>query len=203
MIRGGDTPKQETLWAIEFESGKFAFGQANENQIFVATSGIGREIWYADDRGVITGSTESVDEVTDTIVDTYNQYFGTKISNLTPDTELFKVGDTVHNWNTYERIYGLYGDKIAINVGNGGNIVFAVGALSNGIFRVISNNDKSLVVNENGQIITLQGAPSSVVQYWQGMLARHELSASGVFGINTSYEVGQNINDWQSYTQYK
>lgn len=203
MIRGGDTPKQETLWAIEFESGKFAFGHANENIIFVATSGIGREIWYADESGVITGSTVSVDEVTNTIIDTYNQYFGTKILNLTPDTEHFKEGKTVQNWNTYERIYGLYGDKIAINVGNGGDISLAVGALSNGIFRVICNNDKSLVVNENGQIISLQGAPSSIVQYWQGMLARHGLSASGVFGINTSYEVGQNINDWQSYTQYK
>lgn len=203
MIRGGDTPKQETLWAIEFESGKFAFGHANENTIFVATSDIGREIWYADNNGFIAGSTVSVDEVTGTIIDTYNEYFGTRISHLTPEAKTYNVGDIIKNWNAYERIYGLYGDKIAINVGNGGNISLAVGALSNGIFRVICNNDKSLVVNENGQIKSLQGAPSSVVQYWQGMLSRYGLTASGVFGINTSYEVGQNINDWQSYTQYK
>lgn len=104
MIRGGDTPKQETLWAIEFESGKFAFGHANENEIFVATSGIGRQIWYADGNGVITGSTESIDEVTSTIIDTYNENFGTNISHLTPETKIFEVGNTVQNWNAYEKI---------------------------------------------------------------------------------------------------
>lgn len=117
MIRGGDTPKQETLWAIEFESGKFAFGHANENEIVVATIPLGRKIWYTDESGVIAGTTESVDEVVNTIIDTFNEHFGTDISHLTTETVLFNVGDKVYNWDAYEIIPQIETRYLAIERG--------------------------------------------------------------------------------------
>lgn len=198
MIRGGDTPKQETLWAIEFESGKFAFGHANENQIFVAASGIGRQIWYADGNGVIAGSTESVDEVTDNIIDTYNEHFGTKISNLTPETELFKVGDTVHNWNAYEKIE----TTIYIKAKNSQS-TFAFGFLSNdGVFHwQMFSESIAKLANAEGviQSITIQQAQG----YWENVLkaklqTRWDVQ-SYVVEIDATLNPGATIPNWQNY----
>lgn len=84
----------------------------------MATSAIGRQIWYADSNGVVAGYKESVDEITNTIIITYNEHFGTKISHLTPDAEDYKVGDTVHDWDTYEKIPQIEKRYLAIDRGS-------------------------------------------------------------------------------------
>lgn len=198
MTRGGDTPEQETLWAIEFESGKFAFGHAKENQIFVATSGIGREIWYADENGVIAGTKESVDEVTGTIIDTYNEHFGTKISHLTLDTELYKVGDTVHNWNAYEKIETTIYIKAKY-----GQSAFTFGFLSNdGVFHWQMFSE-SLAKLANAEGVVQSSYIQQAKGYWDNKL---KAKLQTMWDVQ-SYEVevdatlnpGATIPNWQNY----
>ena len=62
------------------------------------------QIWYADGNGNVAGYTESVDDIAGTIIDTYNEHFGTDISIWTPETINLQMGDTVPNWNAYEKI---------------------------------------------------------------------------------------------------
>lgn len=98
-IEGGG----ETLCAIEFEAGKFAFGHADEDEIFLATENGFAKIWYADENGVITGHTEHGAMVWQ-IINAYNEHFGTNIENWAPEKVTLQVGDTVSNWNAYEKI---------------------------------------------------------------------------------------------------
>lgn len=98
-IEGGG----ETLCAIEFEAGKFAFGHADEDEIFLATENGFAKIWYADENGVITGYTEHGAMVWQ-IINAYNEHFGTNIENWAPEKVTLQVGDTVSNWNAYEKI---------------------------------------------------------------------------------------------------
>ena len=202
MIRGGDTPKQETLWAIEFESGKFAFGHANENQIFVATITLGRKIWYADDSGVIAGTTESVDEVVNTIIDTYNEHFGTEISHLTTEALLFKVGDKVYNWDAYEKIE-LQIKKIAAKFGESAELYyFIVGTLNGENFEIITNGNKSCIVASNGIIDSFEGPPASASNYLIGKLQSVGITATSISEKVVTWKVGSTIPDWSEYTQY-
>lgn len=194
MIRGGDTPKQETLWAIEFETGKFAFGHANEDEIFVATSGIGRQIWYADGDGVIAGSTESVDEVTDTIISIYNENFGTNISHLTPDTKLFEVGDTVPNWDAYEKISTLVYIKIQ-GPGTAGYIINETG------FIYTKNNNCYVFDLGNGEVENDNGIrlsdtfKNSII----GRAVEAGLNITQVESKEENFEIGQVMQNWDEY----
>ena len=198
MIRGGDTPKQETLWAIEFESGKFAFGHANENQIFVATSGIGREIWYADNNGFIAGSTESVDEVTGTIIDTYNEHFGTRISHLTPEAKTFKVGDIIKNWNAYEKIETTIYIKAKYS-----QSAFTFGFLSNdGVFHWQMFSE-SLAKLANAEGVVQSNYIQQAQGYWENRLkaklqTRWDVK-SYVVEVDATLNPGTTVPNWQNY----
>ena len=203
MIRGGDTPKQETLWAIEFESGKFAFGHANENQIFVATSGIDSQIWYADGNGIIAGFTVNEKAITDTLIATYNEHFGTKISHLTPEAKTFKVGDIIKNWNAYEKIK-LTSQKIAIKFGESEQTYyFIVGTLSGENFEIITNGSGSCIVADNGIIDSYVGPPPSSSNYIKEVLQRVGITATSITEEIVSWKVGSSIPNWSEYTQYK
>lgn len=196
MIRGGDTPTQETLWAIEFESGKFAFGHANENKIFVATSGIGRQIWYADGNGFIAGSAESVDEITDTLIKTYNEHFGTRISNLTPEAKTFNVGDIIKNWNAYEKIE-LLKDKIKLKMTNN---MWSFASIRNNTVLVAASDEHSFfVVNDNGEISQIIGGIENLIERnWVP-----KLSEAG-FNFEVSqeivdFQIGQSVDNWNRF----
>ena len=200
ILGGGDTPKQETLWAIEFESGKFAFGHANENQIFVATSGIDREIWYADNNGFIAGSTESVDEVTGTIIDTYNEHFGTRISHLTPEAKTFNVGDIIKNWNAYEKIE-MPSVYVAVRPTES-SVAYIAGKVKGEIFTILANTESScLIINDNGKVNTIYGPPPTM-QALSYAISR--LSANGISVTQTNAEistlaVNDSVPNWESY----
>lgn len=200
MIRGGDTPKQETLWAIEFESGKFAFGHANENQIFVATSGIGRQIWYADGGGVVEGYTESVDEITDTLIDTFNEHFGTNISHLTPDTELFEVGGTVPNWNSYEKI--LLPEIVNFRFVPGSGTANLAGFMQGDKAYINSASESSVWnVSPEGQVWGPGGQASLYEQQAKNLLlSNFGREISEVLPFVVEWQQGSQVPNWESYT---
>lgn len=148
---GGDTPQQETLWAIEFETGKFAFGHANENEIFVATKDGRAQIWYADGSGNVTGYTESVDDIAGTIIDAYNEHFGTDIDIWTPETITLQVGDTVPNWDAYEKILLPAKIFVAASLGNNG---YSVGYIQGNKYVFYSDAlQNTYVMSMQGRII--------------------------------------------------
>lgn len=62
------------------------------------------QIWYADGNGNVEGYTETVGDIAETIISTYNEHFGTDIQLWTPETKSLQVGGTVPNWNAYEKI---------------------------------------------------------------------------------------------------
>jgi hypothetical protein len=164
----------------------------------VATSGIGREIWYADNNGFIAGSTESVDEVTGTIIDTYNEHFGTKISHLTPEAKTFKIGDIIKNWNAYEKIETTIYIKAKYN-----QSTFAFGFLTNDkIFHwQMFSESVAKLANAEGviQSNTIQQAQS----YWNSMLkpllqTRWDVE-SCVVEVDATLNPGATVPNWQNY----
>lgn len=203
MIRGGDTPKQETLWAIEFESGKYAFGHAKDNKIVVETIPLGRKIWYADESGVIAGNTESVDEVVNTIIDTFNEHFGTDVSHLTTETVLFNVGDKVYNWNAYEKIELPEPEptRIAVQPQAGAPYLIGYLKLESELCLYAQNDDQHCYMVANNGI--WQGATVRLVDDTERDIGQ-ALTAAGYNIAVYSWEakelvINEQIPDWDKY----
>lgn len=117
------------------------------------------KIWYSDANGVITGNTPNADNVASAIIDAYNEHFGTGINIWTPETITLQVGDTVPNWNAYEKI------EIPIPyyaVTTGGLNTFAAGYLVGNVWHVYfyANNNTLRIDNTGlitGEVVSADG----------------------------------------------
>ena len=156
------------------------------------------QIWYADSSGNVTGYTESVGEIAGTIIDAYNEHFGTDISIWTPETKTLQVGGTVPNWNAYEKIE-MEQIKVAIDAGSA-QYIFGYVKGSECSISVTSSNHCN-VCNNEGEITYPQGGPS-LDDNIKNMI-RYKLSAYNVENITSmieSYEQDQVIDNWDEYT---
>ena len=113
------------------------------------------QIWYADGNGNVGGYTETVNNIAGTIIDAYNEHFGTDIQLWTPETKTLQVGGTVPDWNAYEKILldilnvkfngGFFGQKV-------GDKLYI--ATSNGSNQIIVDMQSGLVGTLNGPVLS-------------------------------------------------
>lgn len=194
MSRGGDTPQQETLFAVEFESGKFAFGHADEDELFVATKDGLAQIWYADANGVITGNTPNADNVASAIIDDYNEHFGTDIQIWTPETITLQVGGTVPNWNAFEKM-----SSVRYAIAYSGDLsVF--GVVENTTFKVSCNGENFYLIDGiTGEIYSQQYYGSDFINMLISKLNAAGVNVSTVERNSVSYEIGSTVPDWYLY----
>lgn len=159
------------------------------------------QIWYADGNGNVEGYTETVDDIAGTIIDAYNEHFGTDIQIWTPETKTLQVGGTVPNWNAYEKIempqtkgykskspysQGHYstaiedGDKLAIDVQAGTQLI-------------ILCDDEGIILQN-----TLITARDIWPRIWQNVA-----TSKGLQDTLTLHEVvqqiGEKLDNWESY----
>lgn len=151
------------------------------------------QIWYADSIGNVTGYTESVDEIAGTIIDAYNEHFGTDITIWTPETKTLQVGDTVPNWDAYEKIEmpKLY---VAVAVGQGATR-FAVGYIKDKTWFIYTNsNNEGIGINNEGVIEAYLNSMDTLTQYV--LLPKLESSGYDVQSVEyveEDYQIGETI----------
>lgn len=169
----------------------------------MATRSVGREIWYADNNGFIAGSKESVDEVTSTIIDTYNEHFGTRISHLTPEAKTFNVGDIIKNWNAYEKIEMPELKKIAVWLGSG----YVIGQVNGNKYMLSTNennNDAAYMVGETGIVYSEQVRSDSFDNYIISRIQTEYPSVNQIVNDSTkSYQAGETVEDWSEYEKIR
>ena len=152
------------------------------------------QIWYADGSGNVTGYTESVNDIAGTIIDAYNEHFGTDISIWTPETKTLQVGDTIPDWDAYEKISNirwavLYAD---------GNGVF--GVIENNTYKVYGNNaSNTLITSSEGVIIGTYVFNSSFAIFLKDKLVNAGLDVENVEQFTSSLQVGDNVPNWSLY----
>lgn len=153
------------------------------------------QIWYADGSGNVTGYTESVGEIASTIIDAYNEHFGTDIALWTPETKTLQVGDTVPNWNAYEKIE-LQNIKVKFNDGTFGEI-------RGSKFYIATSNGTNLIIaiRESGVVATLTGAAVTdqmKTNYVNG-LRYYGYNVDETIAETLSLSVGDEIEGWDEY----
>lgn len=157
------------------------------------------QIWYADGNGNVAGYTESVDDIAGTIIDTYNEHFGTDISIWTPETKTLQVGDTVTNWNAYEKIYGEFGIKIASKF-KIDTIVF-VGWLDNEIYHYYAIDEDTAygVLTSEGRIVTTIKVIDSIPQELMEHMNSAGYNVSNIEPDVKQFEMNTIVPKWNDY----
>lgn len=154
------------------------------------------QIWYADANGVITGYTPTADNVASAIIDAYNEHYGTDINIWTPETKNLQEGDTVPNWNAYEKIE-MISTKVAVELEN--NIYF-YGYIKKDTFFVSSMDSYAVSVNNNGIVLDTQAFPVDDVYN----VVSESLQSAG-FNISSAspneviVDVDEQIENWNDY----
>lgn len=158
------------------------------------------QIWYTDVNGNVTGYTETVDNIAGTIIDAYNEHFGTDIQIWTPETKTLQVGDTVPNWNAYEKIEMQVVSYYKYDVSNGMQQAFVAMEVVNGIVRVycanIDDSDNLIAYNSSGQWIS-----SSIHKtFLDNIAAIAQQEFDNYNGIERIVKGQENITNWSDYS---
>ena len=156
------------------------------------------QIWYADANGVITGNTPNADNVASAIIDGYNEHFGTDIQIWTPETITLQVGDTVPNWNAFEKI--MLAKTLFAFESNPNKLI--VGEIEGDTLRIQTsgNSDNVWLSSEIGVINgTMPLSDTNLEILLQEVNEKFGTSFKGWTQLPTVYEVGSSVSDWESY----
>lgn len=157
------------------------------------------QIWYANGNGNVEGYTETVGDIAETIIGTYNEHFGTDIQLWTPETKSLQVGDPIPNWNAYEKIEMPLPNFLKTEIGGGGYIFGEI---------VDNNFNLSGVPSENKCDIIQDGIKVAIsynlTAYILSVLTPRLESAGYNFNtiqiVSSQYEIGDEIPNWNKFT---
>lgn len=158
------------------------------------------QIWYADGNGNVEGYTETVDDIAETIIGTYNEHFGTDIQLWTPETETLQVGGTVPNWSAYEKIE-MPQSGVKIIMPNATED-YCFGSIEGTTFKLVVNNaGRYYIVKASGIILAVgDGSTGFAEQYVKPKLIENGYEVDTIETETIQYEIGDTIPNWESYT---
>ena len=156
------------------------------------------QIWYADGNGNVEGYTETVDDIIETIINTYNVHFGTDIQLWTPETKTLQVGDTVPNWKAYEKINGFWGKfAVGTNQHNTSNFICTIEGHS-ALFQ--TKNNQMPIVSEEGRITGFGPTIQDMAEWCLSKIkAEYDITIIFIHSELVFWNVGDEIEDWNSY----
>ena len=130
-----------------------------------------------------------------------NEHFGTTFMQEDDKDTALTVGQTLPSWNAYEKIE-LPINRVAVRVNND-NLYYIFGVLDNGVFTMnVVAGGNSWICDENGKILNSSGPPQSAASYIIGRFANYSIVVTEVRTNEVSFDIGQDVPDWDKYTKY-
>ena len=136
------------------------------------------------------------------ILQAVNEKYGTSFEGWSQLPTAYEVGDTVPNWNAYEKIE-MPGQKIAAKYKDADSVnLFIIGTLIGENFEIITNGNLSCVVYSNGVIESYNGIPAKYPDYVKQILQNVGITATTISEKVETWEIGSTVPNWSEYTQY-
>lgn len=155
-------------------------------------------IWVLDDDGVVVDNISIYGAERARILEQINEHYGTSFTGWSDNEIGLRIGDTVPNWNAYEKIE-LQRQKIAIEVYPA---LWIIGDFIDGIYRTWTNPGEraSISVHQDGVVSGNEGVPAAAgVEYFNQYLSKIGLEATSVEDYFISMPIGTAVPGWDRY----
>lgn len=197
--REGDA-SQNTYWAYEYESGKFMLGKFNEDDIKVKCETDSSDLWIVDAEGVYIEQDALNSYMESDCLDAINAKYGTNFSTLTMQkVKSIDIGDTVTNWNTYEKIeLPESKEYLGIDIDDG----YAVGYLDNENVYLYSYTSSGNIIVCSSEGRVYQGGEvlnEELITLMSSKLNNAGIQFNEFIGTQTPYQPGETIENWENY----
>lgn len=153
-------------------------------------------LWVCDGNGVV------VDNISYSIADRapilaqINEHYGTSFTGWSDNEISLRVGDTVPNWNAYEKIEML-STKVAVEFENNN---YFYGYIKGDTFFVSSMDSYAVSLNNNGIVLDTQAFPVEMVyKEVSGSLQRAGFNVSSASPNEVIVDVDEQIENWNDY----
>jgi hypothetical protein len=171
------------LWAYEFEAGKFIAGEILGDTLYMYAPTGRCEKWVMTSEGVVLEYSSEPFYKADEIIAGINAHYGTSFFQEDDIDKDFTIGETMPNWNAYEKIeIQEIPIKVLVSLGSGytfGNIFVESGRYD--LESKQNEDNKVYILDDNGVVTGLNNYTDSFGNY---MLSR----------INTVYPTINSVN---------
>ena len=132
------------------------------------------------------------------ILQAVNEKYGTSFEGWSQLPAVYEVGDTVPNWNAYEKIEMTKSQKIAIGFNR--NIAFSFGEIRNDIFFIIVNSEsQGIWAKDDGEVVSYSGPNDEAKSYLIETLSNKGINISDVINEISNLQIGEIVGDWSEY----
>lgn len=189
------------MWAYEYEAGKFIAGEILGGTLYMyAPTGRG-EKWVMNSEGIVLEYSSEPFHKSDEIIAGINAHYGTTFYQEDDIDKDFTIGETMPNWNAYEKIE--MPPTIYAKITPQGSSLWTIGKILGNTFKILcQNDDGAWQVTNDGKINGVFGRPYDLMSYmWAPKLqqAGYEISAFEIELV--SYNVGDTIENWEYFIE--
>lgn len=161
----------------------------------IQTQGNSNNVWLSSDEGVINNTMILTAPTLEKILQAVNEKYGTSLEGWSQLPTAYEVGDTVPNWNAYEKIT-LQTVKIKFQDGKFGEVK------GNKLYIATSNGKNVIIVNMlTGLVATLNGTEltEQMKTNYTAAMRYYGYEVSETTSETLSLEVGDQIEGWNEY----
>ena len=186
------------MWAYEYEAGKFIAGEILGDTLYVyAPTGRG-EKWVMNSEGVVLEYSSEPFHKSDEIIAGINDHYGTSFYQEDDIDKDFTIGETIPNWNAYEKIE-MSSRMIAFNI-QSSSPIYIFGTIENDILHLnVDANEASWVAHYEGDVVDSRGPGVQAKTWIIQEFGDKGISITDVVANIVQYEVGQIVPDWSDY----
>ena len=133
------------------------------------------------------------------ILQAVNEKYSTSLEGWSQLPTAYEVGDTVPNWNAYEKIEL---ELIAINTPQPNAHNYQFGSVKGSTYEVQVNGNNVIIASPEGVILTTQGTPleGQYLDFVKQKMAENGYPITSVVPIQSTLGVGDSVENWNSYS---
>lgn len=171
----------------------------------IQTRGNSTTVWLSSDEGVIDGTMTMSAPTLEKILQAVNEKYGTSFEGWSQLPTAYEVGDTVPNWNAYEKI--VLPERIYINLQtNSGNTGSFAGFIQGNKFHwYTQNNGSKIIVVSNaayniGTIVALIDWEQSLENNVLQAISNNYPNVDDIETYDVEWSQGDIVPNWANYT---
>lgn len=156
--------------------------------------------WVCDGNGIVVDNISIYGAERAPILEQINEHYGTSFTGWSDNEIGLRFGDSLPNWNAYEKIYAPVPEIVLIKMPAGQQFILArYSEKTLGIACGIGT-DTLIVVDNQGVVVTVQGPPFDTMKVqFEGYVehAGYDVETTSIWEV--SINVGDTMENWDSY----